>query len=171
MSERDVVTALIEERRAAEALRETLGKLGEMDEDTIRDTIEGETNLQEAIAGAVALLTNAEIMQGGLKAKLAELDARKVRYDNRVTFIRTAIEQAMVIGNLPSMELPDATLSLSKRAPGLVITDEAKIPARFWKPQDPVIDKKAIAEALKAKEEVAGASLGAGTVSLTIRRA
>ena len=168
---RDAIADLTKERRAAEALRDTLSKMPGMDEDTVRDTIEGETGLHEAIAGAVALLTDTEVMMEGLQAKIAQLDGRLKRYEDRSDFLRAAIEQAMVIGSLRKLELPECTLSLGNRAPGLVITDEAKIPAAFWKQPDPVVDKKALKEALKAKQEVPGATLGNGSVSLTIRRA
>lgn len=171
MSDRDTVLKLEVEKRAAEALRETLGKLPDMDDDTVRDTIEGETDLHGAIAGAVSMLTETEVMEAGLSAKIKELLGRQKRYDDRKDFLRSAIEQAMVIGNLKKLELPEATLSLGNRAPGLVITDESLVPASFWKQPDPVLDKAAIKAALKDKQEVPGVTLGNGTVSLTIRRA
>ena len=46
---------------------------------------------------------------------------------------------------------------------------EALIPAKFWKPQDPKLDRAAVAEALKAGETVPGASLSNGGLSLSIR--
>jgi len=158
------------QRRAAEALRETLTKLPGMDEETVRDTIEGETGLHEAIANAVALMSETELMLAGAKEKASELEARHSRYATRLDFIRTAIEQAMVIGEIRKLEFPDATLTLSNRAAGLVITDEAKVPSRFWKQPDPVLDKAAIKAALKDQETVPGATLGNGSVSLTVRR-
>lgn len=161
---------LEQERRAAEALRDTLAKLPGMDDETVRDVIEGETGLHDAIAGVVALLTETEIMKTGLEAKAKELGARLKRYQDRLDFLRAALEQAMVIGALPALEMPDCTLSLSRRQAGVVITDEAKIPAAYWKQPDPVLDKAALKEALKDKKEIPGAVLGGESVSLTIRR-
>lgn len=171
MSDRDAILALERERRAAEALRDTLAKMPEIDESTLRDTIEGETDLHGAIAEVVALLTEAEVMRAGLRAKIDELCVRQDRYEDRIDFLRSAIEQAMLIGELRKLELPEATLSLGHRAPGIIITDEARIPAEFWKPADPTLDRKALKDALKDKKEVPGATLGNGSVSLTIRRA
>lgn len=171
MSDRDAILSLERERRAAEALRDTLSKMPDMDEETTRDTIEGETDLHGAIAGVVTMLTDAEVMAAGLKAKAKEFDARLKRYEDRIDFLRSAIEQAMVIGVLTKMELPEATLSLGRRAADVVITDEARVPAKFWKPSEPTLDRKALKEALKNKEDVPGATLGNGSVSLTIRRA
>jgi hypothetical protein len=171
VSDRETILALERERRAAEALRDTLLKLPDMDEETTRDTIEGETDLHGAIAGVVALITDAEVMAEGLAAKIKQFEARLKRYEDRVGFLRAAVEQAMVIGEMPKLALPDCTLSLGRRTPGVVITNEALIPAEYWKPQDPALDKKALKEALKDKKDIPGATLGNGGVSLTIRRA
>jgi len=168
--DRAPVLALEREKRAAEALRETLTKLPGIDDDTVRDSIEGETGLHEAIAGAVELLTGTEILAEGLKAKVKEFQGRLFRYEARIDFLRSAIEQAMVIGELKRMELPECTLSLGNRAPGLVITDEHRVPSAFWRQPDPVLDKAAIKAALKDKQEVPGAILGNGSVTLTVRR-
>ena len=172
MSERETILALERERRAAEALRDTLSKLPDMDEDTTRDMIEGETDLHGAIAGVVDMLTDTEIGIAGLKAHIEVMQARLARCTRRADFLRSAVEQAMVIGEVKTpLELPTGTLSLSRRAPGLIITDEARIPSEFWKPQDPALDKKALKDALKDKKDIPGATLGNGGISLTIRRA
>lgn len=167
---RDAIADLTKERRAAEALRDTLSKMPGMDEETVRDTIEGETDLHGALAEVVAMLTDAEVMAEGLMAKAKEFDARLKRYEDRIDFLRSAIEQAMLIGELRKLELPEATLSLGNRAATVVITDETAIPAKFWKPLDAVLDKTALKQALKDKQDVPGATLGNGTLSLTVRR-
>jgi hypothetical protein len=171
-AERDKVNKLQQEKAAADALRSSLLKLDEdMDRRTIRDTIEGETELRDAIEDVLAMVTDAEAMSEGLGLKIADMQARQKRYDDRVSFLRTTIEQAMVIGDIKKLELPEATLSLGNRAPKLVVSDESLIPPAYFKQPDPVLDKKAITDALKAKLTVPGASLGNGSVSLTIRRA
>jgi Siphovirus Gp157 len=50
-----------------------------------------------------------------------------------------------------------------------LILDEAILPAKFWKAQDPKLDKKAVLDALKAKEDVPGASLSNGGETISIR--
>lgn len=171
MSDREAILSLERERRAAEALRDTLSKLPDMDEETTRDTIEGETDLHGAIGNVVRLLTDTEVQVEGLTAIIEKMQARLKRYEDRRNFLRSAIEQAMVVGELKRLELSDCTLSIGNRAPCLVITDEAALPSEFWKMPDPVLDKAKIKEALKDKKTVPGATLGNGSVSLTIRRA
>jgi hypothetical protein len=51
----------------------------------------------------------------------------------------------------------------------VLIVDEAAIPADFWKPSDPKLDKKAVGEALKAGREVAGAMMSNGGETLQVR--
>lgn len=172
--EHKAVLNLERETQAAEALRAALVALPDMNEsrdaDILRDTIEGELSLRLMIDGVLALLTEAEVMLGGLDEKITEFEARKRRFTDRKNFLRSMIEQAMVVGEIETLYLPDATLSLSRRAGGVVIVDESRIPSEFWRQPDPQVDKKKLGEVLKEGATVPGATLGNGSVSLTVRR-
>lgn len=161
---------LSKEIAAAKALRESIAAVIGDDEETVRDTIEGETGLHEAIASVMEAIREDQIMIEGLKAMISSLDERQSRLESRVARCRAAIEQAMQIGEIKTLPLPDATLTLKAVAPKLEILDEAKIPAQFWKPSDPKLDRKAVADALKAGAEVPGAMFGNGSITLQIRR-
>lgn len=161
--------ALSKEVAAANALKEALA-LETDDAEAIRDTIEGETNLHEAIAAVMAEIREDEMMATGIGVMIESLETRKKRLSDRIVFRRAAIERAMLIGEISSLTLPDATISLKRVPPKLEITDEARIPAKFWKPQDPKLDKAALKEALEDGEDVSGASLGNGGISLSVRR-
>ena len=77
----------------------------------------------------------------------------------------------MEIRGEDSIKCPTLTLSISRRGGDLVVTDEALIPSRFFKPQPPVLDKKALKEAVVTDGEVIdGTSIGNGSIGLTIRR-
>ena len=159
------------EKKAAIALRETLSAIiGEGDEEMMRDSIEGETGLHEAIEQVVHTMTYDEAFISGLKGAIDEMSQRKLRIETRLKRKRLAIEQAMMIGELPRLELPEATLSLGKNPQALIIVDEEKIPSEYWTPQDPKLDRKAVTDALKEKIEVPGAELDNGGVKLNIRR-
>jgi hypothetical protein len=167
---RAVVQTLERERQAAEALRISLAQVPGMDEDTIRDTIEGETGLHEGIVFVAELLTDAEVMSKALDIRIKEMQSRQARYDTKVEYLRTTLEQAMLIGDIRTKVLPDCTLTLAKRAAGLVITDEHLIPAEFWTQPDPVLNRGELKKALKDKRAIEGAHMGNGGVSLTIKR-
>ncbi len=164
------INGLTNEMRAAQALKDALSKLPGMDEETIRDMIEGETGLREQIEYAFHFLTETEVLAGGLALKIEQFQDRATRYKDRLAFLRAAIEQAMVIAEVKTLELPDATITLASRGRSVVVTDEAKVPARFWKPKDPELDKTALKKALENKETIEGAELSNGSVSITVRR-
>lgn len=145
------------------------------DADLVADTIEGETNLMEAIEEAIAELDECDVLVTGLKAKESDFEARRKAIEKRAERIRALIEQAMLATDQMSMKLPTATLSLSKRAPGLIVTDEADIPAKYWVEQPrpaPRLDKKTLTADLREKDAapIPGATLDNGSFSLTVRR-
>ena len=93
--------------------------------------------------------------------------------EKRVERVRALIERAMVTLDLPTLRLPTATLSVAKRKPGLVVTDESAIPTRFYvqpDPPPPKLDKRALLQALNDNEAIPGAALDNGSISLTVRR-
>lgn len=164
----------------------------EHDAELVADTIEGETSLFEAVDAVLDRIADAEVMLEGLNVVIARLDARKARYEARIKTDRTLLEQALTIAELPKLERPAATLSISTRAPSLVLTEESDIPAKYWKAGAPTLDKKALAADLKDRAkalanlpedeaqraallaslpEIPGATLSNGAPSLTLRRA
>ena len=160
---------LAKEAAAAAALKEAL-KLETDDSEAIRDTIEGETNLHDAIAAVMDDIREDEILVAGIESMAKTLDERKRRLEDRIAWRRAAVERAMAIGELPTLTLPDCTVSLKQSPQQLTITDEAQLPAKFWKPQDPTLDKKALKDALKAGDTIAGATLSNGGQQLSVRR-
>lgn len=164
------VRDLEREAEAAQALRVALARETD-DEECIRDTIEGETNLEAGIANVLSLITDDEVMVAGLRAKIEQFKAREAMFDRRIAACRAAIEQAMSIAGRDTLRLPDATLSIKRTPPKAIITDETLVPARFWKQPDPVLDKAALNAAARVNEEIPGVSITNGGISLTIRRA
>lgn len=143
------------------------------DAELIADTIEGETDLLETIAGALDEIDEGEIIITGGEAKIEQIQGRVSATKKRNDRIRAAIEQAMIATDQTTLRLPTATITLSKRAPGLIITNEADIPADYWVEQErpaPKLDKKSLLSDLKDKKSVSGATLDNGSYSLTLRR-
>ncbi|MGJ7039183.1 hypothetical protein J2Y63_002438 [Shinella sp. BE166] len=143
------------------------------DAELIADAIEGETGLLEAIGEALDTIDEEEVIQVGLKAKEGEFAARRLSSEKRVERIRASIEQAMLATEQTSFRLTTGTVTLSKRAPGLIISNEPDIPAEFWIEQErpaPKLDKKAVLRALNDKKAVPGAGLDNGSYTLSVRR-
>jgi hypothetical protein len=164
-------------RRQAEAAKKLLSTLKETgdaeDAELVADTIEGETGLVEAIDAALAEIDECEILITGLKAKEETFAERRRREETKVERIKALIEQAMMTTEQMSLKLPGATLTLTQRAPGLIVSNEADIPTKFWIEQErpaPKLDRKALTAALRAKEAIPGAGLDNGSLSLSMRR-
>lgn len=155
-----------------EAARSLLANMRDVigdDEEALHDAIEGETNLIEAITNAVDRVFELEAHQEALAIQIKAMGERKSRFEAQGERIRTAICVAMGAADLRKLELPKATISRKPVAPRAVITNEAEIPSKFWKPVDPKLDRKAVLDALKAKEAVPGAELSNGSETIAIK--
>ncbi len=160
----------IEKESATDLLKSLSDELG-CDADLMAATIEGETGLFEAIGRAVDEIDQIEVLIVGLKAKEKAFIDRRRRLEAKKDRIRAQIEQAMDATEQKAVTLPTATLSLREVKPGLIVSEEADIPARFWKAQPPKLDKTALLAELKAGEQVPGAGLDNGGFAVAIRRA
>ncbi len=169
----DASHILHRQTEAAKRLLAGLKESGDADDQEIVETaIEGETSLLEAIHEALAQIDECEVLVTGLKAKEEAFADRRKVIEQRAERLRASIEQALIVTEQEKVTLPTATIYLAKRKPNIVIDNEADIPAAYWTiPKvEPKLDKKALKEALEAKEGVPGAHLDNGSVSISIRR-
>jgi hypothetical protein len=165
----DLKRALEIETDVARSLLANINAVLADDEEATLHAIEGETNLIEAITSAVERIADLEAMSDATKSRLDDLKARRDRFDRQSENIRTALVAALGAVEMRKLELPIATLTIKAVPPKAVVHEEADLPSRFWKPQDPKLDLKAITDALKAKEDVPGASLSNGSETLMLR--
>lgn len=135
----------------------------------ILDMIEGETDLAECCVAVLEECNEDEILIEGLAAKLAELGVRKGRMEKSVETRRGIILMAMDKAGIQTIKSPLGTMSTRPTPPKTVIADEAQIPARFWKPGNPTLDRAALKAALDGGEQIPGASLSNGGLSLSVR--
>ena len=175
-------------------MRETIGDEGMA---LLADTLEGETNLLEAIDTALREIDETEILISGLKEKEGQFYTRRRAMEERLKRFPALIEQAMAVTELSQLRRPTATLSLRTVPPDVVVLQEAEIPSQFFIPQPPPppkLDKAALRNALKARQAeieavagiadpekrqaalapfpaIPGATLNNGGFSLQIRRA
>jgi hypothetical protein len=106
-----------------------------------------------------------------IESRIKDLQARKQRLLHGAEMLRNIVLQGMDIRGERSISSPTLTLSVSNLSPDVVITDESSVPSRFFTPQPPKLDKKALKEAvLKDGEIIDGVTVGNGKISLTIRR-
>ena len=141
----------------------------EIDETTLLDTLEGATNLSEAIGEVIRAVLEEEALADGLRGRLAAMKERLERIEASSTRKREVAQAVMEDAGIEKILAPDFTVSLRVSAPGVAVVDEAEIPEPYWIPQPPRLDRKGILDALKAGSPVPGATFTNSKVSLAIR--
>lgn len=186
--ERDIGAAKVLKAHLSELLGEDA-----VDAITLRDAIEGETDLFETINAVVAQVAEDEAAQAALKLYASRIESRASRLGKRAELLRVSLMNALDMTGDKSLpvsahaiaasitaralaQLSDgkidagiATLTAKRVPQKLQVTDEALIPSRFFRQPEPEIDKKAVTDALKAGEEVPGAELSNGGMTVQIR--
>jgi len=142
---------------------------GDLDEDTLSDTLEGISDLDALIAEVVRSALDDEALADALKSRIDALRARLDRLKSRARAKRTACAEAMGEAGLKRLACEDMTISLRGGTDRVAIENEASVPAAFWRTPDPILDKRAISEALKSGAAVAGARLEASGPNLSVR--
>jgi hypothetical protein len=165
-----IVKDVHREIEALRVLRDQIAALAEGDEDFIRDTLEGEADLEGLVRRLLASIGEDEAHEAGLKAYMDDLAIRRSRFADRAKTKRALIATALEIADRAKVETDVGTVSLTKVKPTAIVTEEADIPADYFKPQPPKLDKKALTDALREGTVIAGATLSNGSVSITIRR-
>lgn len=155
---------------AAKVLREQIADLAQGDEDFIRDTLEGEMDFEWIVSKLLGEIGEDEALAKGIEGYEAELAARKQRLANRAKLKRSLICTALEIAGRKTMELDVGTVTLSAVKAKAIVTEEADIPAEFFKPQPPKLDQTALSAALREGREVKGATLSNGGNTISIRR-
>jgi hypothetical protein len=154
----------------AQAARELVAALQSDDDQLNADMVEGETGLFEAIDAALSEIDDCDAVAMGCDEKCKQLQDRKAAALRRQERLRGLIEQAMLLASLEKIKRPCATITVAAVPPKPVITDEAAIPAQYWRQPDPVLDKTAINAASKDGATIPGVTMSNGGTSLRIRR-
>ena len=169
MSEYQAQKALAEYVSIKARLRAEFPDLAE-DETALLDTLEGVTDLREAIIAIMRSRDDDAILIEGIQARIDELQDRGSRFSDRATKKKTFVAAIMERAEIKKIEAPDFTLSLGKKARQLVVSDESAIPPEYW--TEKVVrslDKKALKDHLAVEMTIPGASLDNGGVQLTVR--
>ena len=141
-----------------------------VDEDTICDTLEGISTLDELIAEIMRSALVDQALQTGLRGRLEDMRERLGRLELRESKKRELVLDAMNDAGLRRIEAPDFTVSMRSSAPSLIVTAEKEIPSSFWLPQPPKLDRQALLGALKSGVAISGVELSNSQPVLTVRK-
>ena len=141
----------------------------DIDEETLADTLEGLTDLHEVMAAVVRSALVDEALAEGLKGHIETLQKRLRRLTDRASARRQIARDAMVEVDIRKIAAPDFTVSVRPGSPALVVTDEGAIPAPYWQPREPRLDRLGLLNDLKRGTPVAGAALSNPEPVLSVR--
>ena len=128
---------------------------GDIDEQIYHDTIEAMC-IDGKMENICKVMRNLERKSDAYKVEIDRMTARKKTLDNSVNRLKDSMLNYMLVANANKVEAGLFTVSLGKSA-SVAVTDMSQLPKEFLLPQDPKVDKKGIADALRKGEEVAGA--------------
>jgi len=140
-----------------------------IDEETLRDTLEGISSLPEALAAVVRSYLDDLMVAAALGMRIGDMRERLSRIEARVEKKRATITDVMEKADIKKLEQPDFTASLRAVPPGLVVGEESLIPGDYWKPQPAKLDKRGLLAALNGGASVPGVGLGNGGTTLSVR--
>jgi hypothetical protein len=141
----------------------------DVDEETLNDTLAGMTDLPEMIAAILRSALQDLALAKGLRGRVVEMQERLARLEDGAQKKRQLITSVMERAEIRKLLEPDFTVTLRRTPPALRVLHEEEIPADFWRPQPPKLDRQAVTTALRGGRLVPGAMLDNGGTTIAIR--
>jgi hypothetical protein len=142
---------------------------GDADEQTIFDTLDGETNLIDRLVWLAKQAKRDERYAEALKAEKQDIDARKARFETRADKQRNLIAWAMQEIGKMKIEAPALTLSCREGKPKLIINAE-RLSDKYKKTEIKLVpDKEIIQAAVERGDVPEGVEIANPQPVLTIR--
>ena len=140
-----------------------------LDEETLADTVEGLTDVHEILAAIIRAALADEALASGLKGRIAEMQERLERLQERATKRRQIVKDTMVELDLKKLTAPDFSASIRPGMPALLVIDEAAVPSIYWEPREPRLDRQGLLAELKQGAEITGVTLSNPEPMLSVR--
>lgn len=139
----------------------------DLDDQTVADTLEGLSGELEVKATNVAMFCrNLEASAEAIKNAEVAMANRRKAIERRAERIRAYLKENMERVGILKIEGPHFSLAIKKNPPAVHVEAQELVPQEFFKqapPPPPSLDKKAVADALKAGKDVPGCRLEQGT--------
>lgn len=169
MNARDLSTALANHRAAVAHIR---AMYPDTDETDLADTIEGASDLDQAILATLREALYREAQAEAVQHMIDVLQERQGRFRNTAQAMRAAALQAMQEAGIDDKPLraSDMSVSVGIAKPKVIITDEQKVLGTAYVAIKKTPALTAIREALERGQGVPGATLGNAQAYLRISR-
>ena len=142
------------------------------DPEVLADTLEGlDGQLEDKADNYAKVIRQIESDVNGLKAEIERLQARKTAAQNNIDRMKANLEQMMIATDKTKFKTELFSFGIQKN-PVKVVMDEQyieNVPEEYLKYKDPEIDRKKIAEDLKAGKDLNGIAHLEQSESLRIR--
>ena len=109
----------------------------QLDGQTLADTVEGLTDLHEILTAIIRAALGDEALARGLKGRIAEMQDRLDRLQDRAAKRRQVAKDAMIQVDLKKLTAPDFTASIGFGMAALIVIDETAIPSIYGSPGSP----------------------------------
>jgi len=146
-----------------------LSAYGDIDDETLNDTLEGLTDLNEMIAETLRKALDDEASCLALRTRIEAMRARASRLADRAKGLRRLTGDIITEAQLDRIVSDDMTVTVRPGSQALGVTDEDAIPEDYFRPQPAKLDRRAVLIALKAGLEISGAKLAEPAPVLTVR--
>ena len=141
----------------------------QIDEQTLADTVEGLTDLHEIVTAIIRSALADEALATGLKSRMADMQERLDRLQDRASKRRQIAKDVMVELDLKKITAPDFTVSIRPGMPSLLVLDEAAVPSIYWQPVAPRLNRQELLSELKEGAEIKGVTLSNTEPVLSVR--
>ena len=141
----------------------------DIDEQTLSDTVEGLTELPDIIEANIRSAVVDEALAKGLRCRIAEMQDRLSRLQDRASKRRQIAKDVMVELDIKKINAPDFTASVRPGLPALQVLNEEDVPPMYWQPSEPHLNRQELTRDLKQGVEVAGATLSEPDPVLSVR--
>ena len=141
----------------------------QIDEQTLADTVEGLTDLHEILTAIIRAALADQALATGLEGRIAEMQGRLDRLQDRAAKRRQIAKDVMVELDLKKLTAPDFTASIRPGMPSLLVLDEATVPSIYWQPSEPRLNRQKLATELKDGAEITVVTLSNPEPVLSVR--
>ncbi|MGB8234865.1 MAG: siphovirus Gp157 family protein [Pseudolabrys sp.] len=141
----------------------------QIDEQTLADTVEGLTDLHEIITAIIRSALTDEALVTGLKCRIADMQGRLDRLQDRASKRRQIAKDVMVELDLKKITAPDFSVSIRPGRPSLMVIDEAAVPSIYGQPTAPRLKRQELLTDLKDGAEIEGVALSNPEPVLSVR--
>ena len=132
----------------------------EADDQVFMDTLDGiEGEIEEKAENYAKVIRMLDGDVECIDKEIKRLQEKKKTIGNNVKRIKESLYMAMVTTGKKKFKTALFSFGIQKNPASVSVEDEKLIPERFWKQQDPVLDKKLLSDFLKENGDMPYAKL------------